>query len=474
MVPRPFLLNGAWVSSAAAFEVRAPWDGQVLETVCRPDPGQVGQAVAAAHAAFPELKALPTHARADLLGRMAEGVAERAEPLARTLAQEAGKPLKDARGEVGRAVGTLRWAAEEARRWGGEWFPLDTTSNPALAGRSALVRRFPVGPVLAITPFNFPLNLACHKIAPALAVGCPVIHKPASQTPLTALALAGIAVEAGAPPGALQTLPMTAAETERLLADDRISALSFTGSPAVGWALRAKAGTKRVSLELGGNAAVILEEAEDIGSVARRCATGAFAYAGQVCISVQRIYVRRALHDGFLARFVEAAKALQVGDPLAEGTDVGPMISAEARSRTAAWVEEAKRAGAEILCGGRAEGPCYLPTVLAKAKPGCKAYDEEAFAPLALVEPYDDLEAAFRAVNASRFGLQAGIYARDWRTIARAHEALEVGGVIVNDVPSFRADPMPYGGAKASGLGREGLRYAMEELTERRVLVLDR
>ncbi len=473
-MPRSFLLDGTWASSASSFEVRAPWDGKVIKAVCRPSRDQIAQAVAAAAKAFESLKSLPTHARADLLVRMADGVAAKTEPLARTIAQEAGKPLKDARGEVGRAVGTLRWAAEEARRWGGEWFPLDAMPAPALAGRSALVRRFPVGPVLAITPFNFPLNLACHKIAPALAVGCPVLHKPASQTPLTALALAEIAVAAGLPAGALQTLPMTSAEAERLLADDRIAAVSFTGSPAVGWALRAKAGTKRVSLELGGNAAVIVEEAEDLEAVARRCAVGAFAYAGQVCISVQRIYVKRSLYDGFLARFVAAAKALNVGDPLAEGTDVGPMISAEALSRTMAWVDEAKKAGAEVLCGGKAEGPCYLPTVLARVKPGCKAYDEEAFAPLALVEPYDDLEPAFAAVNASRFGLQAGIYARDWRTIARAHEALEVGGVIVNDVPSFRADPMPYGGAKASGLGREGLRYAMEEMTERRVLVLDR
>ena len=473
-MPRTFLLNGAWTSSASSFEVRAPWDRQLIETVCRPSLEQIEKALAATAKASEVLKALPIHARADLLARMAEGVSAKAEALARTIAREAGKPLKDARGEVGRAVGTLRWAAEEARRWGGEWFPLDATPGPALAGRSALVRRFPVGPVLAITPFNFPLNLACHKIAPALAVGCPVLHKPASQTPLSALLLAEIAMEAGVPAGALQTLPMTSAETENLLADDRIAAVSFTGSPAVGWALRAKAGTKRVSLELGGNAAVVIEEAEDLEAVAKRCAVGAFAYAGQVCISVQRIYVRRALYQEFLTRFVAAAKALKIGDPLAEGTDLGPMISAEALSRTAAWVDEARRNGAEVLCGGKSEGPCYLPTVLTKVKPGCKAYDEEAFAPLALVEPFDNLEAAFAAVNASRFGLQAGIYARDWRTIARAHEALEVGGVIVNDVPSFRADPMPYGGAKASGLGREGLRYAMEEMTERRVLVLDR
>ena len=471
---KPFLLNGAWASSPLSFEVRAPWDGALVGTVSRPDPEQIEAAVKASAQAFPGLKALPTHARADLLQRMSEGLRGRAELAAQTIAKEAGKPVKDARGEVSRAVGTLSCAAEEARRLTGEWLPLDTTPHPALAGRSALIRRFPVGPVLAITPFNFPLNLACHKIAPALAVGCPVIHKPASQTPLTALLLAEIAVAAGVPPGALQTLPMGADEAERLLVDPRISALSFTGSPAVGWALRAKAGTKRVTLELGGNAAVILEEAEDLEQAALRCAAGAFAYAGQVCISVQRVYVRRPLPTAFSGRLVAAAKALQVGDPLDEATDVGPMISGEALKRTGEWIEEAVKAGAKVLCGGEARGPCYLPTVLEGVPPSCRVSCREAFAPVALLEPYDDLEEAFAKVNASEYGLQAGLYARDWRKIQRAHEALEVGGVIVNDVPSFRADPMPYGGMKASGLGREGLRYAMEELTERRALVLDR
>ena len=289
MIPHPFLLDGAWASSERALEVRAPWDATVVDRVCRPTSAQIEQALAAAARAFGPLKALPTHARAGMLERMAALLQERAEEMAQTLAREAGKPIRDARGEVLRSQGTLRAAAEEIRRFSGEWMPLDTVPSPLLEHRAGLVRRFPVGPVLAVTPFNFPLNLTCHKIAPALAVGCPVIHKPASQTPLTALALARIAVEAGVPAGALQTLPMTAAETEALLTDPRLAAISFTGSPEVGWGLRAKAGTKRVSLELGGNAAVIVEDCDDLAAAARRCATGAFAYAGQVCISLQKI-----------------------------------------------------------------------------------------------------------------------------------------------------------------------------------------
>lgn len=473
-MPRPFLLDGVWAESSTAFEVRSPWDARVLERVSRPSPAQVEQALASAVRAAAPLRDEPTHCRAGRLSRMAEGLTRRTEALARLIALEAGKPVRDARAEVVRAAGTLAWAAEEARRWGGEWFPLDTGPQPALAGRSALVRRFPVGPVLAVTPFNFPLNLACHKIAPALAVGCPVLHKPATQTPLSALVLAEVAVEAGIPPGALQTLPLDALGAEALLGDPRIAALSFTGSPAVGWALRAKAGTKRVGLELGGNAAVILEDVDDLDAAARRCAVGAFAYAGQVCISVQRIYVRRALHDAFLERLLAAAGALRMGDPLDEATDVGPLIHPDALARTVDWVEEARRAGATVHCGGKAEGPCFTPTVLSGVPASCRLACEEAFAPVVLVEPYDAFEEALARVNDSRYGLQAGVYVRDWARIARAHEALEVGGVVINDVPTFRADPMPYGGVKASGLGREGLRYAMEEFTERRVLVLDR
>jgi acyl-CoA reductase-like NAD-dependent aldehyde dehydrogenase len=335
-----------------------------------------------------------------------------------------------------------------------------------------MVRRFPVGPIAAITPFNFPLNLVAHKLAPALAVGCPVVLKPAPQTPFCALLLGKLILEAGWPASALSVLPLSNDDAALLLADERIKLLSFTGSAAVGWQLKANAGKKRVVLELGGNAAVIVHRDAALEEVIPRCVAAAFGYAGQSCISVQRILVHAGIFDEFAAQMVDAAKRLHVGDPSGQATDVGPLIRASDVERVGQWIKEAVEAGAKLLCGGQARASLLQPTLLSATTPQMKVNCEEIFAPVATIEPYEDFDAALEQVNQSRYGLQAGLFTRDAALIFRAFERLDVGGLIVGDVPTFRADPMPYGGVKDSGLGREGIRYAMEEMTERKLLVM--
>jgi glyceraldehyde-3-phosphate dehydrogenase (NADP+) len=408
--------------------------------------------------------------RQAILRAISEGIGKRREEFAHLIALEAGKPIRTARAEVDRAVFTFAVAAEEATRIGGEWLPLDWQASTA--GRAGIIRRFALGPILAITPFNFPLNLVAHKVAPAIAAGCTTVLKPAPQTPLTSLLLAEVCEQAGLPAGALNVLPLANQEAEKLVGDDRLKMLTFTGSVPVGWALKGKSGKKKVTLELGGNAAVIVHCDADVDVAADRCVVGGFSYAGQSCISVQRIYVQRSIQEQFLARLLAGVRKLHVGDPLNEATDVGPMISEEAARRAASWIEEAVAGGAKLHAGGKREGAVLQPAVLTNVRAEMKVSCEEVFAPVVIIESYDEFGDAIRRVNDSPFGLQAGIFTRDSKLLFSAFENLEVGGVIVGDMSAFRIDHMPYGGVKDSGIGREGLRYAIEEMTEPRILVL--
>ena len=382
---------------------------------------------------------------------------------------EGGKPYKNARVEVARAVSTLTWAGEEAKRFTGELVRLDT--EEAARGRLGVVRRFPLGPVLGIAPFNFPLNLVCHKVGPALAAGNTIVAKPASATPLTALALGDILVEAGVGE-ALSVVTCSSQDAERAVQDDRIAKISFTGSTEVGWRLKGLAPRKRFTLELGGNAAVIVEPDADLGHAAGRVAYGGFYQAGQSCISVQRVLVHESVFRAFCDALVPRVEALVVGDPADEDTDVGPLIDAGALDRVDAWVQEALAGGARALCGAKRDDPCYLPTVLTDVRDDMKVSCMEVFGPVVTVQPYGSFDEALEMANATEYGLQAGVFTNDVEKVFRAHREIRVGGVIHNDVSAFRADQMPYGGVKASGYGREGLRYAMEEMSETRILVL--
>lgn len=465
----PFLLEGKWLSEGEPLLVRSPHDQRVVGATFRPSAEHVSKAIDAAAAAFETTRKLPAFERQRILREVAKGIADRQEEFARVLALEAGKPIKTARAEVERAIFTFTIAAEESTRIAGEVIPLDL--QPFAAGRWAMVRRFPLGPIAAITPFNFPLNLVAHKWAPAIAAGCSVVHKPASQTPLSSLLLAELVQEAGWPAGALNVLPISGREASAMVTDDRIKLLTFTGSPSVGWDLKQKAGKKRVTLELGGNAGVVIHHDADVKYAAERCVAGGFSYAGQSCISVQRIFAHERIFQSFLNELVPRVEKLRAGDPLDESTDVGSLISERDAIRALGWIEEAAAAGAKVLCGGSRHGAVLEPAVLTNTRPELRVNCQEIFAPVVTVEPYEDFAAAIRQVNDSRYGLQAGIFTRDARLIFSAYDELEVGGVIAGDVPTFRIDHMPYGGVKDSGLGREGLRYAIEEMTEPKLLV---
>jgi glyceraldehyde-3-phosphate dehydrogenase (NADP+) len=418
--------------------------------------------------------ALPAHARAAALDHVSRRLAERTDEVAALITAENGKPAKWARAEVGRAVSTFRWAAEEARRFSGELIRLDT--DPAATGRTAVVRRFPRGPVLGISPFNFPLNLVAHKVAPAVAVGAPIVVKPAPATPLSALLLGALLAETDLPGGMFSVLPVPNDRAASLVVDPRLPVVSFTGSGPVGASIRRAVPDKHVTLELGGNAAALLcgdwTADEDLTWAAQRIATFSNYQAGQSCIAVQRVYLHERLRDGFLPRLRSAVEALRTGDPADETVDVGPMISEEAARRVEAWVAEAVEGGATVEVGGRREGSTYPPTVLTGVPADAKVWREEVFGPVLVVGTVADDDAGFAAINDSAYGLQAGVFTHDLRTAFRAHRTLQVGGVIVGDVPSYRADQMPYGGVKGSGIGREGLRSAMEDYTEPRVMVL--
>jgi acyl-CoA reductase-like NAD-dependent aldehyde dehydrogenase len=469
VIERPLLIAGDWVETGGWIEVRSPYDGELVGRVAKGGAAEARRALDAAEAAMRE--PLPAHERAAILDRVAALLSERADEAARTISSEAGKPMKAARIEASRAVSTFTMAAVEARKIAGDVVPMD--ASPAGAGKIAFTLRQPIGVVAAISPFNFPMNLVAHKVAPALAAGCAVVLKPASQTPLSALFLAELELEAGLPPGWLNVVCGPSTEIgDVLVEDERVKLITFTGSAPVGWRLRERAARKRVNLELGNATPVIVTADADLDDAATRLAANAFSFAGQSCISVQRIYVERSAYDAFLERFLPRVEALKVGDPSDEDTDVGPLISSSDRDRLLGWIEEAKATGATVLTGGALDGDLLRPTVLADAPPDAKVSCEEVFGPLCTVTPYDTLEDAIALANGTRFGLQAGVFTRDGKAALRAAQELEFGGVTVNEAPTYRADQMPYGGVKDSGNTREGPAYAVREMTEERLVVL--
>ncbi len=466
-------ISGAWRATSAAIAVKSPYDGREVARAARAGPADLEAALEAAAAARAAMAALSPNRRAVILEKTAAEVARRRDELADLLVEEAGKPLGLARVEADRCVETFTESARVARSPAAEL--LDLGGFPSGAGRTAVLRRFPVGVVVAISPFNFPLNLVAHKLGPALAAGCPIVLKPASQTPSPALALAEILHRAGVPAGGVNVVPCGGADAAALLADARVRMLTFTGSAAVGWELKRAAWERKVTLELGGNAAVVIEpDAGDIAAVAQRVALGAYGYAGQSCISVQRVLVHRDVAAAFTDAFVAATAALPTGDPAAADTVCGPMITSGDADRIEAWIADAERRGARCLNAKRRERSIVWPVALDGVPDDVALWRDEAFAPVAAIRPYRDFDQALALVNDSRFGLQAGVFTRDVEKIQRAFAALEVGAVIQGDIPSWRSDPMPYGGVKQSGVGREGPRYAVEEMTEPRLLVLRR
>ncbi len=465
-----FCLAGEWLTSSKVTDVTSPFDQRVVGRVSLAGPEHVEAAIAAADKAFAVTRKLAAYERQSALAKIAGELSGRAEEFAQCISAEAGKPIRTARGEVERAAFCFQYAAEETTRLNGELLPLD--AQAASANRLGLLRRVPLGPVAGITPFNFPLNLVAHKIAPALAAGCSIVLKPASKTPMVALMLADVVARSGYPKEAVSILPMSAETAAPLIEDDRIKLFTFTGSAPAGWALKARSGKKKVALELGGNAGCIVHSDADIDHAVARCVMGGFAFAGQSCISVQRIFVERPVFEGFLGKLAAAVQKLRVGDPAEESTDVGPMIRLADAERAEAWIGEAVAQGAKVVCGGKRNGTMLAPTVLTGTAEAQRVNCAEIFAPVVTVEAYDDFGEAIARVNGSPFGLQAGVFTRDIKRLMLAYEELEVGGIIAGDVPTFRIDHMPYGGVKDSGMGREGIRYAIEEMTEPKLLVL--
>ena len=465
------LIAGDWIETGEWLEVRSPHSGEVVGRVPKGGGAEVRRAVDAADRALAE--PLPAHKRAEILVRVAGALGRRHDDAARLISEEAGKPMKAARVEARRAMSTFTFAAVEARTLGGEIVPMD--ASQAGEGKLAFTLRRPIGVVGAISPFNFPANLVAHKLAPALAAGCPVILKPASQTPLSALLLAELLDEAGLPAGWLNVVVGPAEQIgDALLGDERVKAISFTGSGDVGWQLRERAPRKKVLLELGNSTPVIVEADADLDAAATSLAQHAFSFAGQSCISVQRIYVAQAAYEEFVSRFLPRVEALTVGDPADEDTDVGPVIDDDARTRILEWIQEARGAGASVLTGGDFDGNLIHPTVIADAPADAKVSCEEVFGPVCTIAAYGGLDEAIELANSTRYGLQAGIFTASLKTALDAAERLEFGGVTVNEAPTFRADQMPYGGVKSSGNTREGPAYAVRELTEQRVVVIGR
>jgi acyl-CoA reductase-like NAD-dependent aldehyde dehydrogenase len=466
---RKLLLDGEWIDTGEWQDVASPYSGETVARVGRAGAEHARKALDAAERAMSS--PLPAHERAAILDRVAALLKERHDEVAQTISAEAGKPMKAARVEAERAVSTYTMAAVEARRLAGDVVPMD--ASPAGVGKVAYTMRVPIGIVGAITPFNFPLNLVAHKIAPALAAGCAVVLKPAGQTPLSALLLGELETEAGLPPGWLNVLVGPSAEIgDVLVEDERVKLITFTGSSGVGWKIRERAVRKRVNLELGNATPVVVEADADIEEAATKLAANAFSFAGQSCISVQRIYVQRGAYDDFVGRFVARVQGLKVGDPAEEDTDVGPVIDEDARERILSWIDEAKAAGASVLAGGEVVDGLLQPTVLADVTPEMKVSCQEVFGPLCTVSPYDSADEAFALANGTEYGLQAGIFTGSVKTALAAASALEFGGVTVNEAPTFRADQMPYGGVKESGNTKEGPHYAVREMTEERLVVL--
>jgi acyl-CoA reductase-like NAD-dependent aldehyde dehydrogenase len=467
---RKLLVAGEWIETGEWIDVTSPYSGELVGRVAKAGAAETRRAIDAAEEAM--RSPLPAHKRAEILVRVAAQLGRRHEEAAQTICAEAGKPLKTARVEASRAMSTYTMAAVEARKLAGEMVPMD--ASQAGEGKLALTLRRPIGVVGAISPFNFPLNLVAHKLAPALAAGCAVVLKPATATPLSALLLAELATEAGLPGGWLSVVVGPSAEIgDALIGDERVKALTFTGSGDVGWRLRERAPRKKVLLELGNATPVVVAADADLDTAAAKLAANAFSFAGQSCISVQRVYVERDAYDGLLERFLPKVEALRVGDPGDEETDVGPVIDADSRERILAWIEEARAAGAEVLAGGDLDGELIRPTVIANPPADARVSTDEVFGPVCTVTRVDSLDDAFALANATRYGLQAGIFTAALDTALRAAQALDFGGVTVNEAPTFRADQMPYGGTKDSGNTREGPAYAVRELTEERLVVVE-
>ncbi len=468
----PIYLAGEFVEAGSPLEVRNPATGEIVATTFQAGADELERATLAAVDAFELTRKLPSYARRDALAHVAQCIDRDADELADLLMRESGKPIRDARGEVARGALTFRTAAEEALRINGEWLPLDWTA--ANRGRQGLVRRYPIGPIAGISPFNFPLNLAAHKVAPAIAAGCTIVLKPPSKDPLVMLRVAEYLAETDLPRGAVSILPMDRPTGDLMVGDDRFKLLSFTGSPSVGWKMKADAGRKKVVLELGGNAGALVDASADLDWAVKRLVFGSFAYAGQVCISVQRIYIVREVYEEFERRFVEAVREVKMGDPSDPATDLGPMVDQRAADRTHEWVSEALQGGARALVGGQPDGQFYPPTVLVDVPANARVCGEEVFAPVVNLFPVDSFEDGLRQIDHSVFGLQCGLFTNDLERTLLAWDELEVGGIIVNDIPTWRTDAMPYGGVKDSGLGREGLRWSIEDMTEPRLLAIAR
>lgn len=468
----PIYLAGEWVESNDLLPVTNPFDGSVIGVTFSATADQVEQATQKAVEAQHAMNRLGVFERVAILDSIAAQMTARRDEIARMIAMEAGKPIRDAEVEADRGIFTVRTAAEEAKRIEGEVMQLDLLASSK--GRMGIVKRFGVGPVAGISPFNFPLNLALHKVAPAIAAGCSIVLKPPSADPLTMLLIAEMIDNTALPKGAVSVLPMNREEGNKLVEDERFKLLSFTGSPDVGWDMKARAGRKKVVLELGGNAGVLVDEDADIDYAVSRAKIGAFAYAGQVCISVQRIFVHEKVYDRFRDGFIKATEAIVIGDPLDRATDLGPMIDEKAAARTKAWIEDAVKNGARVLTGGEGEGRVFRPTVLENTHPACNACSKEAFAPMVSLFPVKSFGEGINRINDSVFGLQAGVFTNNFDRALTAWENIEAGGVVINDIPTYRIDHMPYGGVKDSGLGREGLKYAIEDMTEPRLMVINR
>ncbi len=465
------LIGGEWRGSDDVLEVRFPYDGSVVGAVSMASAADMDDAMAAAVVGFEQTRKLPSYRRSEILENVRRLLHERFDEVVEAMILEGGKNHKTAVGETTRALETLKVSAEEARRIGGEVFSIDWTA--AGVDRQGFTRRVPIGTVLGITPFNYPVNLACHKIGPAIAAGNSIIIKPAEKTPLSSVILAEIVLEAGYPPQAFSMLNAWGRDTEAMALDPRVAMISFTGSAAVGWMLKSKAGQKKVTLELGGNAGVIVHKDADLADAAAQAAAGGFANAGQNCISVQRLLIQRDVFEDFADLFVDQVKMLKVGDPRDPEVDVGPMISERDAERAEAWVNEAQRAGASLLFGGVREGTMFPPTVMTETAPDMRVNCEEVFAPVVTLSAYETWDEAVATINDSPYGLQAGVFTNDVKLIMDAWERIEVGGVQVNGVSTFRVDHMPYGGIKASGYGREGVKYAIEDMTDLRLMVLN-
>jgi glyceraldehyde-3-phosphate dehydrogenase (NADP+) len=464
-------LGGKWVDRKEKMAVESPYDGSLVGKVAMASREDFTKAIEIAHESFKLTRQLPSYKREEVCRAIAAGMEKSAEKFVRMISLEVGKALKDARGEVSRAVNVFRISGEEAKRVGGEIMDLDWSAGNE--GRTGLIRRFPMGVIAGIAPFNFPLNLVAHKVGPAIASGNTIVLKPASKTPIIALMLAELIHKTDFPRGAVSILPASSKATEPLLKDDRVKRITFTGSDQVGWWIKENAGKKQVVLELGGNAGVAIADDADLEYATMRLVTGSFGVAGQSCISVQRIFVHEKVHQKFLKMFVAKTRKLKVGNPLDPGTDVGTMVSREAVIGTEQMVAEAVKRGARLLTGGRGKGCVFQPTILTDVKPSMDVCSKEAFAPLVTVSKYRKFSEVVDRINDSAFGLQAGVFTNRMSDIFYAFKNIEVGGVVINDVPTFRADHQPYGGTKNSGVGREGIRYAIEDMTEIKILSMN-